>query len=94
MEILYTVVGLPPKVSKMSPTLAATLRNRAILLGRVLPRVHSEVAKPTFVRNKTWDVTPKEAVVIRVPTMEFDQFFKRVRRLSIKLSKRDFQRTF
>jgi len=54
-----------------------TLRNRSILLGRVLPRVQSEIARPTVVMRPTWDVTPRETVVVRVPTLEFDKFFKR-----------------
>ena len=63
----------------MSYNLMKTLRNRSILLGRVLPRVQSEIARPTVVMRPTWDVTPRETVVVRVPTLEFDKFFKRVR---------------
>jgi hypothetical protein len=57
---------------------AATLRHRVLLLGRVLPRIHSDIARPTQVKGPTQAVTPKDAVVVRIPTLEFDDYLKRV----------------
>ncbi len=55
----------------------ASLSKRVLLLGRVRPRVHSVIARPTRPAGPAQDVTPDNAVVVRVPTLEFDDFFKR-----------------
>lgn len=50
-----------------------------LLVGRVLPRVHSALATPAHQKNFVQSVTPKGVIIVRIPYMRFNEFFNRVR---------------
>ncbi len=81
VDSLYWVNLLPPPDSTMSMStrlgrLPSTFA--PILLGRILPRVHSPLASPTVQTHFAQSVTPEGVAIVRVPYQRFNEFFNRV----------------
>jgi len=56
----------------------ASQASRMMLLGRILPRVHSALATPSKIEHFVQQVTPQGVSIVRVPFLKYDEFYKRV----------------
>lgn len=75
----YRATGMFLRPNHLYKQISASLKNKEVLVGTVMPRFNNVMAKPF----NPGDVeahkrpTPQDAIMVRIPTLEFDERLKR-----------------